>query len=415
MPRRVRVRAPAIETMARSQPWEADFNADGSIIVFIGFLSLCCLGASIMTFLFHETSGIASPRVWWLSLTGVNGVLLLYSLWSWVNEERKMLPADSWLGSKLGIYVWGVARGELPFSKPFSAVPAVAAPKHYPVAMPAGATDAWTCRWAPCIVVCMCYFYRSLWQHCTVERFCMEVWPRRSLDEAKHPRAAYVVELLLSPLMGRLVASVGEYVFVTRCLIPNAIWGRDARLGLRGLLTLLVVAAEIVSDFGVIKRHYGLFAVENSIWLVMFAIVFVSTLRTTWVAYSRTDEAERPSTLASCRMLALVCAFILIAYNTFEDVPMYWRLYQEKVVAGQADAASPYFGLYDLSIAHGVRHGLRCQTMLPIGSAEWRPVMLWMSLNYTALPLWMCYLCAITHRHAVKGFNEAPRAARKAE
>ena len=32
--------------------------------------------------------------------------------------------------------------------------------------------DAWHCRWGPCVVVCACYLYRSLWQHCTVERHC---------------------------------------------------------------------------------------------------------------------------------------------------------------------------------------------------------------------------------------------------
>ena len=45
--------------------------------------------------------------------------------------------------------------------------------------------------------------------------------------------------------------------------------------------------------------------------------------------------------------------------------------------------------------------------MLSMEAAEWRPVMLWMSLNYVSLPIWMCALCAITNRHAVLGFNEA--------
>ena len=45
--------------------------------------------------------------------------------------------------------------------------------------------------------------------------------------------------------------------------------------------------------------------------------------------------------------------------------------------------------------------------MLAIDDGEWRPVMLWMSLNYVSLPIWMCALCAITNRHAVVGFNEA--------
>ena len=45
--------------------------------------------------------------------------------------------------------------------------------------------------------------------------------------------------------------------------------------------------------------------------------------------------------------------------------------------------------------------------MLSIDDVRWRPFMLWMSLNYISLPIWMCTLCAITNRHAVVGFNEA--------
>ena len=124
------------------------------------------------------------------------------------------------------------------------------------------------------------------------------------------------------------------------------------------------------------------------------------------MAYSRTDPYERPSILVSCRMLALALAAVLVTYNAVEDVPMYWRLYREKVVTGQADPASPLFGEYDLPFLFGICHGLRCQKMLSLDDDEWRPVMLWMSLNYVSLPLWMCCVCAITGRHAVVGFNQ---------
>jgi len=218
------------------------------------------------------------------------------------------------------------------------------------------------------------------------------------------PLASLAVEQLLSPLMGRFVASVGEYIFVTRCMLPNAIWGRDRWL--RAPLTWLVGLAELVSDTGVIKRHYGLFAVENSLWVVLFGAIVLTTLRCKWVAYSQTDRAERPSILVACRMLALVLAALLIAYNVCEDVPMYWRLYVHKVRDGQADPRSPFYGQYDLPFADGFVHGLRCQRVMGVDDERWRPFMLWMSLNYLALPIWMCAICAITARHAVVGFNE---------
>jgi len=374
-----------------------------SLVMFCGFLMATFTAAAVFVVLFHETYGLASPRLWWLCLTGINLALLLYAAWSWLLEEVKGRRADSWLGAMVGEYIWSVARGEREIGscgRRSSGTRAASGEAAY-----VAPAEAWTCRWGPCVLCCACYLYRSFWQHCTVERLCMDVWPRRQLDEAAWPWAAYVVELSLSPLMGRLVASVGEYAFVTRCMIPNTVWGRDAWL--KPVLTAMVTTAEIVSDIGVVKRHYGFFALENSIWLVMFALLFLSTLRCKWVAYSRTDASERPSVLVSCRMLALALSAVLITYNAVEDVPMYWRLYQEKVVAGQADARSPYFGQYDLPFVDGVRHGFRCQTMLSMDDGEWRPVMLWMSLNYVSLPIWMCALCAITHRHAVLGFNEA--------
>ena len=139
---------------------------------------------------------------------------------------------------------------------------------------------------------------------------------------------------------------------------------------------------------------------------VLFSAVFMSTLRCKWVAYSQTDRTERPSILVACRILALVLAALLITYNVLEDVPMYHRLYAEKVRDGQADAASPHYGEYDLPLRGGLAHGLRCHRVMGVDDERWRPFMLWMSLNYLALPLWMCMICAITARHAVVGFNE---------
>lgn len=46
--------------------------------------------------------------------------------------------------------------------------------------------------------------------------------------------------------------------------------------------------------------------------------------------------------------------------------------------------------------------------MLPIDDVRWREFMLWMSLNYVALPLWMCYICAITGRRPIVGYGYGP-------
>ena len=375
---------------------EEQYSLRHSAVMFFSMLGLALMAAGTAFFLFHERSGVASPRAWWLLLTSTNAALLLYALWSWVVEDVQGRKADSWLFSLLGTFLSSVARGDGGSATPSPPL----SPKRplYPVP-----PDAWRCPWGPCVVVCFCYFYRSLWQHCTVERYCMEVWPRRHLDSATWPLAAPAVEVAFSPVVGRVIASVGEFVFVTCCMLPGALWGRDSWL--RTPLTCLVALAEIVSDIGVVKRHYGFFAVENSLWVVLFSAVFASTLRCKWVAYSQTDRAERPSILVACRTLALVLAALLVLYNVLEDVPMYHRLYTEKVVVGQADAASPHYGRYDLPFASGLAHGLRCHQMLDVDDERWRPFMLWMALNYVALPAWMCFVCAITARRMIVGFN----------
>ena len=43
--------------------------------------------------------------------------------------------------------------------------------------------------------------------------------------------------------------------------------------------------------------------------------------------------------------------------------------------------------------------------MLDVDDERWRPFMLWMALNYVALPAWMCFVCAITARRMIVGFN----------
>ena len=270
VPPRLR-RRPSGTLMLDEAVLEDQYSLRRSVLMFVSTFGVALAAAGALFVLFHERYGLAPPRAWWLLLTCTNAALLLYALWSWVMEEVKGHKADSWLFSLLGTYLWGVARGEVvttssaaaSSSSSLDAPPRESPPKRPFYPMP---PDAWHCPWGPCVVVCACYLYRSVWQHCTVERHCMDVWPRRRLDATAWPFAASSLETALSPLMGRLVASVGEYVFVTRCMLPNALWGRDRWLVMP--LTCVVALAEVVSDVGVIKRHYGFFAVENSLWVV---------------------------------------------------------------------------------------------------------------------------------------------------
>ena len=73
--------------------------------------------------------------------------------------------------------------------------------------------------------------------------------------------------LLYSPFGGRLVAAVGEVVFIGSCVVQNVCHGRF--FFLRPWLIALVIIAENVSNTGVLKRHYGIFVIENSIWTIL--------------------------------------------------------------------------------------------------------------------------------------------------
>ena len=446
-------------------PLVAEYSLFRSCVLFIVCVAFAFGLAALAVLLFHEESGLASPRFWWLSLTATNAALLLYSLWSWVTEEVKGRPADSWLGSTLGRCIWGVAQGSACCSeRKLPRSPPACDAREY--AMP---DDAWHCPWGPCVLVCACYLYRSLWQHCTVERLCMDVWPRRRLDEASSPHSAFLVEAALSPLMGRLVArrlphrpppaarplrrgQAPRAARAARTAHPgpgpaqrrrvrlcHRVHDPERHLGPRRLAEAAARPPRRERRGGERRRSYQAalrLLCRRKLHLARHVLPLLcarrpsesggghacqgarrltrrrrlarqaSTLRCKWVAYSRTDPYERPSILVSCRMLALALAAVLVTYNAVEDVPMYWRLYREKVVTGQADPASPLFGEYDLPFLFGIRHGLRCQKMLSLDDDEWRPVMLWMSLNYVSLPLWMCCVCAITGRHAVVGFNQ---------
>eukprot|EP00392_Amoebophrya_sp_AT5.2_P015437 g15643.t1 len=150
------------------------------------------------------------------------------------------------------------------------------------------ATEGVRVGWGHALVVCLSYWYRAYYMHCTVERICTTHWLRASgvdgflsfffgglfgFSIEDVDQYDWVVHALVSPLAGRLVAMVGETVFMWNCVIPCVCWGpwKDFKYY---VLCALVGIAETVSNIGVVKRHYGFFLVENSIWTVVFSVIF---------------------------------------------------------------------------------------------------------------------------------------------
>eukprot|EP00392_Amoebophrya_sp_AT5.2_P016373 g16634.t1 len=156
------------------------------------------------------------------------------------------------------------------------------------------ATEGVRVGWGHALVVCLSYWHRAYYMHCTVERICTTHWLRASgvdgflyflfggqlfgfsIDDID--QYDWVVHALVSPLAGRLVAMVGETAFMWNCVIPCVCWGPWKHF-MYYVLCALVGIAETVSNIGVVKRHYGFFLVENSIWTIVFSVIFLQVFK----------------------------------------------------------------------------------------------------------------------------------------
>lgn len=228
-------------------------------------------------------------------------------------------------------------------------------------------------NWLLCAVACATYVYRIVWLHCTVERHCLEVWPRSSeVSEVSETSAA-----LFSPLFGRLVAAAGETIFVLKFALPTAMprqHARDTRLAARAVWAMLCVA-EVISTIGVVMRSYLLFAIENSIWASLVATLV------------RQSERARVVAEGSFRAELLRAMGIgLVAYNVFVDVPMYMRFHSQSEPLRLRE--------------HGLRDALRCR-FYDGDHDVWRPHMTWMFLNFVATPTCCFCLASLHESHAL--------------
>jgi len=201
------------------------------------------------------------------------------------------------------------------------------------------------------------------------------------------------VRILFTPLAGRMVAMVGEVVFMCFGLLPVLCWGPFKKMKLR-VTCGLICLAECVSNTGVIKRHYGFFLVENSIWTIVFffALTQIFKKRFFGVQY---DEAKggvptKLHMLVITRFVALIAIALFVGYELYFDLPMYYNLWQDTVAKGHQDGYNLRFW------PEGVNHSLKCHMVVDSASNEWRPIMLWQAANYTAVPLVMILLSYLT-------------------
>tara|TARA_B100001540_G_scaffold285900_1_gene279290 strand:+ start:678 stop:1529 length:852 start_codon:yes stop_codon:yes gene_type:complete len=208
--------------------------------------------------------------------------------------------------------------------------------------------------WTRCAVVCATYVYRIVWLHCTVERHCLEVWPRSSSSSNS-------TGFFFSPLFGRLLAAVGEIVFVLGFALPAVMDHARGTRRLARAVCVMLGAAELISTIGVVLRSYLLFAIENSIWALMVASLVRQSARTRFTTKNSSYAVE----------LLRALGVALVVYNLFIDVPMYARLHLQSEPLSLRE--------------YGLRDALRCR--FRDGDDDvWRPHITWMFLNFVATP-----------------------------
>ncbi|CAD7962531.1 unnamed protein product [Amoebophrya sp. A25] len=240
--------------------------------------------------------------------------------------------------------------------------------------------------WGNALIVVFTYWHRAYFMHCTVERICTHHPLRGEL---------FSVHSLVSPLAGRLIAMVGETVFMWNGVIPCVSWKNYAREK-KLILCALVGFAEMVSNTGVIKRHYGFFLVENSTWTIVFSVIFWQIFKKRFFLCKIGRDQEQSKSgkkkpvlrmLVLTRFIALLTIGLYIGYQLYFDLPMYYSLW----CARENEPG------YDLALyPEGLWHSLQCQTLVDNNSSALRPVMLWQAANYTLVPLVIVLLCWLT-------------------
>ena len=284
--------------------------------------------ASTIASSFDPENGVVAVRVWWIGLT-------------------------AYVALHCAVAAASVVRGMLP-----------------------SASNRWRCSWRSCLLCCTCYLYRILFLHCTIERRCLLVWPRRATVSG--------LDVLLSPFGGRIVAAVGEIVFVGRCLLPSVTPSDERDSPLHYAVFGLLLASEVISTVGVTLQHYALFALENTLWILSVILMTIAGMQTEWVSVGDAN----PAVVSFCRGCGFGSSFVLVLYNASVDVPMYLRKARRT-------------GFERLSISEGLWSSLACETLHGPDDAVWAEQTQWLTLNFVFTVTWYVSCCLLTNTYTM--------------
>ena len=154
------------------------------------------------------------------------------------------------------------------------------------------------------IFTAVCAF-RSFWPRIDLERFCL------------------VDSFISSMVLGRSAATIAEVSFATQiALLMHEMGGELSIPWLQSTaipIVVLLSAAQVFCWWSVLTRTHIWHAVEESLWAVTFAMVFVC------LAFASTEAFGHWVWLTRA---GLVCTFLYVLFMVTVDVPMYikrWR------------------------------------------------------------------------------------------
>ncbi len=193
-------------------------------------------------------------------------------------------------------------------------------------------------------------------------------------------------------LLGRSVATIAELCFIIQWFLVLHFLTASTKLRFARALSLciipLIIIAEIYSWYATITTNYLGNVIEESLWMVVFIIIFIILLM---IGYRLSGIYRRAVNVMAG------CVALYVAFMAYFDVPSY-------VTRWTSDRVSfkPLLGFFA-----GI-HNLASYWRVAYDIGQWKYEMIWMSL-YFSVAVWasllLCYIF-INRRALMKHFTK---------
>ncbi|HVY24308.1 MAG TPA: hypothetical protein VG962_13235 [Steroidobacteraceae bacterium] len=175
--------------------------------------------------------------------------------------------------------------------------------------------------------------------------------------------------------VGRSVATIAELCFMAQCALLLHIAGRSvgnkSTTRISQCLMPLIIVAECASWYAILSTNYLGHVVENSIWTVCAALLFVSFFH----LWPHSNRGQRQFLSA---MMVFGIGYILFMITT--NLPMYWTRWQLQLTTRHAI----------LPLLQGLADASR-RCIVSFNQDIWYQEMPWMTLYFTIV-VWLSML-----------------------